>query len=53
MSGDRFLNAIRCDRCGKSLETGKVESDNGDIICLKCAERNKMRYVVRLQKMRG
>ena len=39
MTNDRFLNAIRCDKCGKSLESGKVESDNGDIICIKCADK--------------
>lgn len=39
MSGDRFLNAIRCDKCGESLENGKVEADNGDIICFKCASK--------------
>lgn len=39
MLRDQFLNAVRCDRCGKTLESGKVESGNGDIICMKCAEK--------------
>lgn len=37
---DRFDNAIRCDRCGKRLDGGKVESlQNDDIICIKCKDK--------------
>ena len=39
MARDRFLDAVRCDRCGKRLDGGKVEADNGDVICLKCADK--------------
>ena len=43
MTRDRFLDAIRCDRCGKSLEGGKVESGNGDILCMRCVTRESYR----------
>lgn len=39
MMRDRFLDAIRCDRCGKSLESGKIETPNGDVICIKCLKK--------------
>ena len=39
MARDRFLDAIRCDKCGKRMDGGKVEADNGDVICMKCAEK--------------
>ena len=39
MARDRFLDAVRCDKCGKRMDGGKVEADNGDVICMKCAEK--------------
>lgn len=42
--GDRFFDAIRCDRCGQSLEKGRIMSMyNEDVICMACKEKEMKR----------
>jgi hypothetical protein len=39
MYKDNFFVAIRCDRCGRSLESGRIMSMyNDDVICMDCKE---------------
>lgn len=39
---DRFFTQKHCDRCGGSLENGRIMSRlNTDCICMKCSEKEK------------
>lgn len=52
MYKDNFLSALRCDRCGKSLESGRIMSMyNDDVICMDCKEEEmkKENYNVAVQ----
>ena len=41
---DRFFTQKRCDRCGGTLEQGRIMSMfNTDCICLACKEKEKTR----------
>ncbi|MGE5390892.1 MAG: gamma-glutamylcyclotransferase [Deltaproteobacteria bacterium] len=41
---DRFFTQIFCDRCGGSLEKGRIMSMfNTDCICIACKERETKR----------
>ena len=41
---DKFYTQIRCDRCGGSLEAGRIMSMfNTDCICMKCKEAEQQR----------
>ena len=41
---DRFFTQKSCDRCGASLENGRIMSMfNTDCICLVCKEKEKSR----------
>lgn len=52
MYKDNFFVALRCDRCGKSLESGRIMSMyNDDVICMDCKEEEmkKENYNVAVQ----
>ena len=39
---DKFLSKTKCDRCGGSLEGGRIMSKfNTDCLCLKCKEAER------------
>lgn len=39
---DRFFTQKHCDRCGSSLENGRIMSRlNTDCLCMKCSEKEK------------
>ena len=41
---DRFFTQTRCDRCGGSLDGGRIMSMyNEDCICLECHRKEKAR----------
>ena len=41
---DKFFTQKHCDRCGKSLDGGRVMSRfNTDCLCMECAEKEKDR----------
>lgn len=41
---DRFFTQEKCDRCGGSLEEGRIMSMyNTDCICMKCKEEERKR----------
>ena len=41
---DRFFTQNTCDRCGGSLEDGRIMSMyNTDCICMKCKEKERKR----------
>ena len=47
---DRFFTQATCDRCGASLENGRIMSMfNTEGICLRCKEKERMRD----EKVRG
>jgi hypothetical protein len=39
---DKFFTQSKCDRCGKSLDGGRIMSRfNTDCICIDCAQKEK------------
>ncbi len=39
---DEFFTKTRCDKCGGSLEHGRIMSRfNTDVLCMKCSEAEK------------
>lgn len=41
---DKFFSQEHCDRCGGSLESGRVMSMyNNDCICMECKEKERKR----------
>ena len=41
---DRFFTQTKCDRCGGSLEGGRIMSMfNTDCLCMKCKEEERKR----------
>ena len=41
---DRFFSQTTCDRCGGSLDGGRIMSMyNNDCICMKCKEEERKR----------
>ena len=39
---DNFFTQKTCDKCGESLESGRIMSMfNTDCICMKCSEKEK------------
>ena len=52
MYKDRFFDSLRCDRCGKSLESGRIMSMyNEDVLCMACKDKEmkKENYNVAVQ----
>lgn len=42
MNGDKFFTQMTCDRCGSSLEKGRIMSMfNTDCICTDCSKKEK------------
>lgn len=41
---DRFYTVSKCDRCGGSLEGGRILSMfNTDVLCMKCKDEERQR----------
>ena len=41
---DRFYTVSKCDRCGGSLEGGRILSMfNTDVLCMKCKDEERKR----------